>query len=114
MGTIVNELTDQAKTAMTAIPSFLRALPAEAKELKHVRLHGKIMALLDFSLKSMKVMMGYLNALDVLARGADEVVMMVVRMEQLVPLHAIKDIYLREDLFVRQEVELSVDSGFIH
>jgi hypothetical protein len=69
---------------------------------------------LDFSLKCVKVMMGHLHALDILTRGADEVVVMVVRVKQFVPLHAIKDIDLREDVVVRQEVELSIYSRLIH
>ena len=113
MGTIVNELPDQAKTAMTARRSFLRALATQPKELKHVRLHGKIVGLLDLSLKGVKVVVRYLNALDILARGAHQVVMMVVRMEQFVPLHPIQNIYLREDLIIRKEIELSVDRGFV-
>jgi hypothetical protein len=79
-----------------------------------MRLYGKIVRLLNLSLKGVKVVMGYLDALDVLARGADEVVMMVVRVEQFVSLHPIEDIDLREDLVVREEVELSVDRGFIY
>jgi len=66
---------------MTAIASFLRALATEAKELKHMRLHRKIVSLLDFSLKDVQIMMGYLNALDIFARGAYKVVMMVVGMK---------------------------------
>ena len=42
-----------------------------------MRLHGKIVRLLDFSLKCVKVVMGHLYALDILTRGADEVVVMV-------------------------------------
>ena len=79
-----------------------------------MRLHGKIVRLLDFSLKCVKVVMGHLYALDILTRGADEVVVMVVRVKQFVPLHAIKDIDLREDLFVRQEVELPIDGCFVY
>jgi hypothetical protein len=79
-----------------------------------MRLHGKIVRLLDFSLKCVKVMMGHLHALDILTRGADEVVVMVVRVKQFVPLHSIKDIDLREDLFVRQEIELAIDGCFVY
>ena len=93
---------------------FLRALPTESKELKHMRLHGKIVGLLDLSLKSVEIVVGNLDALDIPARGADEVVVMVVRMKQLVALHPIKDIDLGEDLVVREKVELSVNRRLIH
>jgi hypothetical protein len=80
-GGILNELRDQAKTAMTGMTPFLRALTTQSKKLKYMRLHGKIMGLLDFSLKGVKVVMGHLNALNILARGADEVMVMVIWME---------------------------------
>ena len=79
-----------------------------------MRLHGKIVRLLNLSLKGVKVVVGHLNALDILTRGAHEVVVMVVRVKQFVPLHAIKDIDLREDLLVRQEIELPIDGCFVY
>lgn len=45
----------------------LRAFRAQAKELKHVRLHGKIVGFLDGALKGMQVVMRNLNALNVSA-----------------------------------------------
>ena len=61
----------------------------QSKELKHVRLHGKIMCLLDLPLKRMKVVVGHLNTLNISARGAHEVVVMVVGVKQFVTLHAV-------------------------
>ena len=79
-----------------------------------MRLHDKIVALLYFSLKSVQIVVWHFNALDVAAGGAHEVVMVVVRVNDLVALHAIKDIYLREDLIVSEKIELSIDRGFVH
>ncbi len=79
-----------------------------------MRLYGKIVSLLDLALKGVQVVMGDLNALNVSARGAYEVVVVVIGVEDLVPLHSIKDIDLREDLVVRQKVELSIDSCLVY
>jgi hypothetical protein len=61
-------------------------------------------SLLDLALKGVQIVVGHLNALNISARGAHEVVVMVVWVEQFVPFHSIKDIYLREDFFIREEV----------
>ena len=79
-----------------------------------MRLHGKIVGLLYFSLKGVKIMVRHFHALNVTAGGAYEVVMVVVWMEDLVPFHAVEDVYFGEDLIVGEEVELSVDGGLIN
>jgi hypothetical protein len=50
---------------MTAIPSFLRAFAAQPKELKYMRLYGKIVCLLNLSLKGVKIVVWHLHALDI-------------------------------------------------
>ncbi len=97
---IVNELRPQAKTSPPLAVSFLRALTTQSKELKHVRLHGKVVSLLDLTLKGVKVVMWNLHALDILARGTNEVVMMVVRMKKFISLHTVEDVDLGKDLIV--------------
>jgi hypothetical protein len=47
------------------------------------------MCLLDLPLKRMKVVVGHLNTLNISARGAHEVVVMVVGVKQFVTLHAV-------------------------
>ena len=79
---------------MTAMPSFLRAFAAQPKELKYMRLYGKIVCLLNLSLKCVEVVVGYLNALDIFARGAHKVVVMVVRMKKFIALHPVEDVDL--------------------
>jgi hypothetical protein len=77
-------------------------------------LHGKIVGLLDLSLKGVQIVMGNLYALNISARRTNEVMVMVVGMKEFVTFHTVEDIDLGEDLVVRKEVELSVDRGFVH
>ena len=79
-----------------------------------MRLYRKIVSLLYFLLKSVQIVVWYFNALNVAARGAYEVVMVVVRVEYLVAFHAIEDVYFRQNLIVREEIELSVDGGLVN
>ena len=72
------------------------------------------MGLLYISLKGVQIVVRHFDTLNVAAGGAYEVMMVVVWVKDFVPFHPVEDIYLRQDLIVSEEVELSIDSGFVN
>lgn len=92
----------------------MRAFVADAEKLKDVRGDSKLVVFTDTRLDCVQIVVRHLYALDIATLLAHQVVMMVVLFLKLVSLHAVENIYLGYDSVADEELELSVDRGFVY